>query len=133
MSFDQSKFASRLRGKRAELDMTQQELAERAGVSQEHVFQYEDGGYLPGADKLCALAQALGTTPNYLLGWEQEADSCSARFGFCWASRYLFSTWLPVKNKVSPIARCSCVFTSHRMAHPSTQSSAAAQARQRAG
>lgn len=70
MRFDADGFAARLRGKRAELDMTQQELAERAGVSQGAVFQYEDGGYLPGADKLCALAQALGTTPNYLLGWD---------------------------------------------------------------
>lgn len=70
MRFDSDLFAARLRGKRAELDMTQQELADRAGVSQGAVFQYEDGGYLPGADKLCALAQALGTTPNYLLGWE---------------------------------------------------------------
>ena len=70
MRFDPDCFAARLRGKRAELDITQQELAERAGVSQAAVFQYEDGGYLPGADKLCALAQALCTTPNYLLGWE---------------------------------------------------------------
>lgn len=29
-----------------------------------------DGGYAPGADKLCALAEALGTTPGYLLGWD---------------------------------------------------------------
>lgn len=70
MRFDPQTFAAKLRGKRAELDLTQEELARRAGISQGAVFQYEDGGYLPGADKLCALAQALGTTPNYLLGWE---------------------------------------------------------------
>ena len=70
MRFELETFAARLRGKRAELDLTQEELAKLAGISQGAVFQYEDGGYLPGADKLCALAQALGTTPNYLLGWE---------------------------------------------------------------
>ena len=70
MRFDPDVFAAKLRGKRAELDLTQEELARRAGISQGAVFQYEDGGYLPGADKLCALARALGTTPNYLLGWE---------------------------------------------------------------
>lgn len=70
MKFDADGFAARLRGKRAELDMTQQQLADLAGVSQGSIFQYEDGGCLPGADKLCALAKALGTTPNYLLGWE---------------------------------------------------------------
>lgn len=70
MRFDPDVFAARLRGKRAELDLTQEELAKRAGISQGAVFQYEDGGYLPNTDKLCALAQALGTTPNYLLGWE---------------------------------------------------------------
>lgn len=70
MKFDSELFSARLRGKRAELDLTQGELAKRAGISQGAVFQYEDGGYLPGADKLCALAQALGVTPNYLLGWD---------------------------------------------------------------
>lgn len=70
MRFDSDLFATRLRGKRAELDLTQDELAKRAGISQGAVFQYEDGGYAPGAEKICALADALGTTPNYLLGWE---------------------------------------------------------------
>lgn len=69
MAFDKSVFAARLRGKRAEADMSQTELAERSGVSQTTVFQYEDGTQTPGADKLFALAEALGCTPNDLIGW----------------------------------------------------------------
>lgn len=70
MKFDQSIFSARLRGKRAELDITQQELADRAGVSQAAIQSYENDSYAPNADKLCALAEALGTTPGYLLGWD---------------------------------------------------------------
>lgn len=69
MAFDKNVFAAKLRGKRAEADMSQAELAERSGVSQASIFQYEDGGSLPGADKLFALAEALGCTPNDLIGW----------------------------------------------------------------
>ena len=69
MAFDKAVFAAKLRGKRAEADITQDELAKRAGISQASVYQYEDGGALPGADKLSALAEALGCTPNDLIGW----------------------------------------------------------------
>lgn len=69
MAFDKNVFAAKLRGKRAEADITQDELAKRAGISQTSVCKYEDGGALPRADKLFALAEALGCTPNDLIGW----------------------------------------------------------------
>ena len=32
-------------------------------------LSYENGIYVPGTDKLAAIAEALGVTPNDLLGW----------------------------------------------------------------
>lgn len=71
--FDKKVFSSRLRAKRAELDLTQGALAERAGLSASAIVQYEDdgnAGYVPGADKVWALAEALGCTPGWLMGWD---------------------------------------------------------------
>ena len=45
--------------------------AERSGVSTAAVLSYENGAYVPGADKVCALAEVLGVTPNDLCGWGQ--------------------------------------------------------------
>ena len=71
MAFDKSVFAAKLRGKRAEMDISQDELARRSGVSQASIFKYEDGSSMLGADKLFALAEALGCTPNDLMGWDR--------------------------------------------------------------
>lgn len=70
MPFNKNVFGARLRGKRGELDISQGELAERSGISLASINQYENEGYVPGADKICALALALGTDPNYLMGWD---------------------------------------------------------------
>ena len=70
MGFSKEAIAKNLRVKRAELDMTQAELAEKSGVNIATINSYENSGYMPGADKLVALAEALGCTPNDLLGWE---------------------------------------------------------------
>jgi transcriptional regulator with XRE-family HTH domain len=69
MGFNKSVFAKNLRARRAELDMTQIELAKQANLSQSAIFQYEDEAQVPGADKVVRLADALGVTPNYLMGW----------------------------------------------------------------
>lgn len=69
MGFCKEEMAKSLRVRRAELDMTQAELADLSGVNIATINSYEQGGYTPGADKLWALAKALGCTPNDLLGW----------------------------------------------------------------
>lgn len=69
MLFDKSAFAANLRAERARRDMSQSELADKAGVNLATISQYEDGAFSPGADKLCQLASALGVTPNDLIGW----------------------------------------------------------------
>lgn len=39
------------------------------GISAGAINGYESGSYAPGADKICALASALGCTPNDLFCW----------------------------------------------------------------
>ena len=72
MVFDMATMAARIRGKRAELNLTQEDLAERIDVSPDLISKYESAVHRPGSDKLFALAQALDTTPNYLLGWDDS-------------------------------------------------------------
>lgn len=73
MSFDRDALARSIRGRRAEMDITQAELAERAGVNITTIGAYESGERTPGADKLFAIADALGCTPNDLMGWKATA------------------------------------------------------------
>ena len=69
MGFDKATFAAKLRGKRNECDLTQVELASKAGVAADAIVKYESAACTPGADKVCAIAEVLGCTPNDLLGW----------------------------------------------------------------
>lgn len=72
MLFDKSVFAANLRAERARRDMSQSELADATGINLATISQYEDGAYVPGGDKLCSLASALGVTPNDLIGWRSS-------------------------------------------------------------
>lgn len=67
--FSKDVFAANLRAERARSDLSQEELATRSGISTAAVLSYESGTYIPGADKVCALAEVLGVTPNDLCGW----------------------------------------------------------------
>ena len=60
-------FARRLKEYRKARGMTQQELADRLGVSNKSVSRWETGGY-PDAALLGPLAKALGVTVDDLLG-----------------------------------------------------------------
>lgn len=57
----------RLKEKRIQKDMTQDELALKMGVGQNTVSQWETGERTPKADKLPALAKILGCTVDELL------------------------------------------------------------------
>lgn len=56
--------------------MTQEEVAERAGVTRRQYNRYEMGKSVPNADNLIAIARALGCTIDYLFGM---ADSPNGR------------------------------------------------------
>lgn len=66
----QQRFAAELRSRRGFLDMSQEELAERSGVSQKSISQYESELCMPCLANVIKLAGALGCTPNDLMGWE---------------------------------------------------------------
>lgn len=51
---------------RKKAKLTQQELAQRMGVSQANVSQWETGAAFPTADKLPELAKVLGCTIDEL-------------------------------------------------------------------
>lgn len=74
MKFDKKVFAARLRAKRAELDITQAQLAEMCpNVSAAAIAQYENEGnpgYIPAANKVWELAEALNMSPADLMGWD---------------------------------------------------------------
>jgi repressor LexA len=62
---------SRIRALRIERGLTQDQLAECAGVSKQAVYKYENNIVTNIPDeKLEAIAKRLGVTPGYLLGWE---------------------------------------------------------------
>lgn len=50
------------------MEMSQEELAHLIGSSQKQISKYETGTNSPTADVLNALADALDTTADYLLG-----------------------------------------------------------------
>lgn len=60
--FDTMLFGSKLRGKRAEMRMSQGDLADKSGVDVNSIARYEIGDTKPGLDKAVALANALGVT-----------------------------------------------------------------------
>lgn len=66
----------RIRQRRKEIGMNADDLAEAIGVSRSTIFRYENGFIekVP-IDSLLPIAEALHTTPAYLMGWEEEKDS----------------------------------------------------------
>lgn len=61
--------------RRKQLGMNQTELAELIKSSQKQISRYEKGENEPSSFVLLELAKALETTPNYLLGLTDNANS----------------------------------------------------------
>lgn len=61
-------FASRLRKSRLNAELTQRQLAKRAGIGVTTLQAYERGIVGPSAHALCCLADALGVSMDYLYG-----------------------------------------------------------------
>ncbi|QCO32046.1 XRE family transcriptional regulator [Leptospira interrogans] len=60
-------FPERLRQLRVTKKMSQEELGKLTDLNYNHIGRYERGDSRPSADKLKALAEALGVTTDYLL------------------------------------------------------------------
>ena len=69
------KIGDRIKHRRIELDMSQDELARRLGYkSRSSINKIEkDASGLPQT-KIAAIASALQTTPSYIMGWEEKIE-----------------------------------------------------------
>ena len=64
----------KLKTMRNDLNMTQQEVADKLGVSQVTYSRYESGRRIPDTDMTVALAKFFGCTTDYLLGVTDEPN-----------------------------------------------------------
>lgn len=71
----------RIRKKREEMGIAQSGLAESIGVSKQTLYKYENDivTNIP-SDKVEALAKELDTTPQYIMGWNEEASTVEVQF-----------------------------------------------------
>ena len=68
-------FGDRLREVRVMRNMTQEQLAEMADIARTMVGRYETTDQLPALDTLMRVADALGTSTDYLLGRTDTLDA----------------------------------------------------------
>ena len=90
----------RIKRRREELQLSQVELAQRLGYkSRSSINKIEiDGRGLPQT-KIKAIADALDTTPSYIMGWIDEEDTASAKITHLLEKGIL----LPIKTKKVPL------------------------------
>lgn len=68
---------TRIRKYREQLGISQKQLAERMGISNSRVSNWEQGINRPDADTLAALCTALNVSPSLLLGVKLSPDELS--------------------------------------------------------
>ena len=74
ISIKEETLGQRIRAQRIRLGMTQEELAERLYMKKSTISYYETDKKEMRASCLAESARALYTTPDYLLGFEEEKD-----------------------------------------------------------
>ncbi len=70
---------NRIKRLRKELGISQKELAERIGVSNSRVSNWEQGINRPDADILSKLCSSLQTSPSLLLGMKLTKDELTEK------------------------------------------------------
>ena len=70
-------FASEMQKRRKALHLTQEELAKKIGTTKQMISKYEKGQRSPKISMANAIAAALGTTLNAMLGIELPDDDNS--------------------------------------------------------
>lgn len=63
----------RIAAKRKELELSQEGLGERLGVSRQSIYKWESDASLPEIDKLVALSRLFNVPVGWLLGVEEES------------------------------------------------------------
>jgi len=71
-------FGERLRNARVAMNLTQTELALKAGIAERSMPKYEQHGVHPQAPTLKKLAGVLNVTVSYLLGDDEPSERVSA-------------------------------------------------------
>lgn len=69
MAYSNESFATGLRMQRAKANISQKDLAEATGINPVLISQYEQGSVTPKIDKVWALSEALGCSPDDVMGW----------------------------------------------------------------
>lgn len=72
-------FGERLRAARVAACLTQEELAAKVGMATEAYGRFERGRFLPRAERLVAMATALGVSTDALLGITQPGAAANHR------------------------------------------------------
>lgn len=68
----------RIKKRRTSLGISQVSLADKVSISKQSLYKYENGiiTNIP-SDKISQIADALDTTPSYLMGWDKEDDDAT--------------------------------------------------------
>ena len=73
---DSKNMAKRIKDLRLEKGLTLEQVGNLVGVGKSTVRKWETGMIANmKRDKIASLAQALGTTPAYLMGWEETTNN----------------------------------------------------------
>ncbi|WP_379883062.1 helix-turn-helix domain-containing protein [Laceyella putida] len=68
-------FSERLKALRREKRITQQQIADRFGVTKSTVSRWEKGSFEPDTEKLKEIADYFGVTVDYLLGNDENQEN----------------------------------------------------------
>lgn len=99
--------ADKIRDLRKRAKMSQEDLAERAGVARGVIQQIEAGNANPTLETMYALAQALGTTLDALTGQPQYAKAQVAEKMA--AQERLLKNWVEAAEVLNAIGRAKPV------------------------
>lgn len=70
----------RLKCRRRQLGLSAEQVAEKLGISPSTIYRYENGDINKmGIDKLGPIADAVQTTPAFLMGWTSEPSTTSQK------------------------------------------------------
>jgi transcriptional regulator with XRE-family HTH domain len=67
MGIDYEALGKRIAKRRKVLNLTQEDVAEAAGLSNNFISNIENNYSIPSIDSLLRICEAIDTTPNYLL------------------------------------------------------------------
>ena len=62
----------RMKSTMEKLDISAAEISRRTGIRSSSISDYLTGKYAPKQDKIYLIAEALGVSPAWLMGWEDE-------------------------------------------------------------